>query len=303
MIASAWVDAYTLPFLSQQSIREVSAEKCAAQMSQVIRCSDYTPIDLAQPFAYRSSSCRSDQWAISCVVHTPIRVTTQDQVGHAFVFSEGEGHRAQVGNDSYKISPGAAIFIPQEVANVEVETGNYAGIAVSLTPESLAGAFNSFNPLDSHHCDQLEGLLSHPTVFSTSQHIDSILLNQFKSLVALVDSAIDADGLLPASFPLGDLLAVRIAALLVPELVWGESALHYEFLDGRADPRFDELIDYIRDHLNQPLSLTDLATKSGLSRNQLAQAFRYNFGCSAMAWIQQERAKRLNQLFFNSEAI
>ncbi len=91
MTASAWVDDCKLPCLSHQSIREASAENCAAQLSQVIRCRDYTPIDQAQPIAYRASSCRSDQCAISCVVHTPIRVTTQDQVSHAFVFPEGEG--------------------------------------------------------------------------------------------------------------------------------------------------------------------------------------------------------------------
>jgi hypothetical protein len=299
MAASAWVDAYKLPFLSQSSIREVSAENCAAHMSQVIRCNDYIPIDAAQPFAYRASSCLSGDCAISSVVHTPVRVATQDQVGHAFVFSEGEGHRARVGNDRYNIDPGAAIFIPQEVSSVEVETGNYAGIAISLTAESLAGAFNSFNPLESHHRDQLEGLLSRPAVFSPCQHPETTLLNQFKMLVALVDSAIDIHGLLPACFPLGDLLAVRIAALLMPDMVSGESVPKYEWQEGRADPRFDELIDYIRDHLSQPLSLTDLSINSGLSRSQLAQAFQHHFGCSAMTWIHQERIKMLSQVFFN----
>jgi len=269
-------------------------------MSQVIRCNDYLPIDQAQAFAYRASSCLSGDCAISSVVHTPVRVATQDQVGHAFVFSEGEGHRARVGNDRYNVDPGAAIFIPQEVSNVEVETGNYAGIAISLTAESLVEAFNSFNPLDSHHCDQLEGLLRHPIVFSPSQYPERILLNQFKSLVALVDSAVDIHGLLPASFPLGDLLAVRIAALLLPAMVCGDSVPKYECQEGRADPRFDELIDYIRDHLSQSLSLTDLSINSGLSRSQIAQAFRHHFGCSAMTWMHQERAKMLNQLFFKS---
>lgn len=300
MTASAWVDAYKLPFMSHQSIREVSAENCAAQMSQVIRCSDYTPIDQAQPFAYRASSCRFDQGALSCVVHTPIRVTTQDQASHAFVFSEGEGHRARVDGDGYTIRPGAAIFIPQEVANVEVETGNYAGIAFSLTAECLAAAFNSFKPLDSHHHDQLKGLLGHPTVFSPGNHPEKTLLQQFKSLVALLDCVMDRHGRLLVPFPIGDLLAARIVALLVPDLVCNEAALKYDFRDGRADPRFDELIDYIRAHLNQPLSLTDLSIHSGLSRSQLAQAFRYYFGCSTMTWIQQERTKSLNQLFFKS---
>ena len=86
--------------------------------------------------------------------YTPITVTTQDQVGYAIVFSDGEGHRARVGSVRYTICPGAAIFIPQGVVKVEVETGNCAGIAVGLTTESLKEAVNSCRPLDSHHHDQ-----------------------------------------------------------------------------------------------------------------------------------------------------
>ncbi len=112
-----------------------------------------------------------------------------------------------------------------------------------------------------------------------------------------MDSAIDSDGLLPACFLFDDLLAARIAALLLQELGWNESALNYEYLDGMADPRFDALIDYIRDHLGLTLRLTDLSIQSGLSRIQVAQAFRHHFACSPKRWIQLERAKVLNKQF------
>lgn len=53
--------------------------------------------------------------------------------------------------------------------------------------------------------------------------------------------------------------------------------------------RLDELCDFIRAHLDQPLNLTLLEKQSGLSARSLQLAFQKTFGISPMAWIRNAR--------------
>jgi AraC-like DNA-binding protein len=210
--------------------------------------------------------------------------------------SEGEGHRARVGNQSYRIFPGEAIFTPQQIPSVEVETGNYIGVAFSLSDACLRKAFRSLNPEDSHNDARLDMCFARPILFSPVDPLSKILLEQFKALIALIDWSVDSNGQLGASLRLDDLFAARLATLLCQSSRRHDSLCDYEVADGRADPCFDDLIDYIRENLRNPLGLSDLSERSGLSRHQLRQAFQHHFGLSPMRWIHGQRIQVLNQM-------
>jgi len=293
---ASWVDSCTLPFLGHRVSREDDPANCAKTISAVVGCSEYVAIDQEQPFCYRTSSFVSGDCAIMSVAHTPIRVATQDHHGHMFVMSEGEGHRARVDSKGYGILPGEAIFIPQQVPSVEVETGNYVGIAFSISDACLRRAIHSFNPLDSCLGDRIEILLNQPILFSPTDPSDKILIEQIKSLISLIDLSIDVNGDLCSGLCFDDLFAARVVTLLCPEGLMHDSLIDYEVTDGRADPCFDDLIDYIRHNLRTPLSLSELSERSGLSRYQLSQAFRHHFGLSPMRWIHGQRIQMLNQM-------
>jgi AraC family transcriptional activator FtrA len=80
-----------------------------------------------------------------------------------------------------------------------------------------------------------------------------------------------------------------MAALLMPELVSSDPQYASGARSANAAKLFDELIDWIRAHLSQSLSMTDLSSRSGFSRDQLVEVFWHHFGCSPMRWIQRER--------------
>jgi AraC-like DNA-binding protein len=80
-----------------------------------------------------------------------------------------------------------------------------------------------------------------------------------------------------------------MAALLLPELRW-ESPLHrLSQNEQRGRDSFDDLVDYIRLHLAEPLTLTMLEQRSHYSRRALQYAFRKRLGCTATQWIRRER--------------
>lgn len=66
--------------------------------------------------------------------------------------------------------------------------------------------------------------------------------------------------------------------------------MRYRERRGGAD--FDELVDYIRANLDQPLRLSDLEARSQFSRWALQEAFRQRLGASPMRWIREQRLQQ-----------
>jgi transcriptional regulator GlxA family with amidase domain len=80
-----------------------------------------------------------------------------------------------------------------------------------------------------------------------------------------------------------------LAAMLLPE-VRDESPLdRLTQKDRKGHDAFDELIDFIRLNLSEPLNLTMLEEYSHYSRRSLQYAFRERLGCTATQWIRSQR--------------
>jgi len=88
---------------------------------------------------------------------------------------------------------------------------------------------------------------------------------------------------------LDDVIHRTAAAMLHPALMHEEPADlgRYRQADGRSS--FDDLIDYIRAHLDQPLRLTDLEARSHYSRRALQYAFRQRLNTTPKQWIREQR--------------
>ncbi len=109
------------------------------------------------------------------------------------------------------------------------------------------------------------------------------------SLVHYIDACARVDPTLPAQLALDDVLHRQVAALLDPSLLQ-EVPADGELLHTReGKSAFDDLIDYIRDNLDQPLRLSDLEARSHYSRRSLQDAFLNKLQCSPKQWIRQQR--------------
>ena len=90
-----------------------------------------------------------------------------------------------------------------------------------------------------------------------------------------------------------------LAAMVIPELREEEPLHRVRRRDLEGRDAFDELLDWIRHNLDQPLTLTDLELRSHYSRRALQYAFRLRLGCTASQWIRQQRLDQALQRLQN----
>lgn len=101
------------------------------------------------------------------------------------------------------------------------------------------------------------------------------------SLLRYIDSCASVDPQLPMRLGLGDVILRQVACWLQPELLAAPIGQTSPPLNGRRGSAFDELLDYIRAHLDQPLQY----------------AFRDKLNTTPVQWIREQRlARAMEQL-------
>ena len=66
--------------------------------------------------------------------------------------------------------------------------------------------------------------------------------------------------------------------------------------------RLGPALDWARAHLDEPLTVQDLARESGLSARQLARRMRAEVGLAPLGWLHQQRITRAQDLLERTEA-
>ena len=112
------------------------------------------------------------------------------------------------------------------------------------------------------------------------------------SLLHTIDTSALVDPELPMCLGLEDVILRQVACWLQPELLAAPLGQACPVVDRRSRAVFDELLDYIRAHLDQPLRLSDLEARSFYSRRALQYAFRDKLNTSPVQWIREQRLSR-----------
>ncbi|WP_216902949.1 helix-turn-helix domain-containing protein [Synechococcus sp. CCY 9618] len=94
---------------------------------------------------------------------------------------------------------------------------------------------------------------------------------------------------------LDDQIYRLLAAMLLPELREEKTLDRLLHRQRQGRDAFDELIDYIRQNLGEPLNLTLLESRSHYSRRALQYAFVERMGCTATQWIRKQRLDKARE--------
>ena len=86
-----------------------------------------------------------------------------------------------------------------------------------------------------------------------------------------------------------------MVAMLLPEIRQDKTLDRLLHRQRQGRDSFDELIDYIRQNLGEPLTISDLETRSHYSSRALQYAFAERMGCTATKWIKMQRLDRARQ--------
>ncbi len=86
-----------------------------------------------------------------------------------------------------------------------------------------------------------------------------------------------------------ELIYRYLAAMLIPELQLEHALDRLLIRQREGRDAFDELIDYLKENLSEPLNLTMMESRSHYSRRAIQYAFLERMGCSATQWIRKQR--------------
>ncbi|MCT0225951.1 AraC family transcriptional regulator [Synechococcus sp. CS-1328] len=117
--------------------------------------------------------------------------------------------------------------------------------------------------------------------------------------ISLVNQLVDASPALIERLQVDERIYRLMAAMILPDLLQDSplDRLHQKDLQGRDI--FDEMIDYIKHNLAEPLNLTMLESYSHYSRRALQYAFKERLGCTATQWIRNQRLDQARRFLQN----
>jgi AraC-like DNA-binding protein len=220
-------------------------------------------------------------------IHPPLRMTVLEQSGLSVFLGYAGEQRAHQAGRRWTCRADGCLILCGEAFAWESDLGS--GLSFSLSLERLLATAQAMAGLEAAPAawsarlqrSQACGLSADPE----GAPLQALLRQEWAKADALLRySHALLDGL-----QLDDQIHRLMAALLLPELRL-ESPLHrLSQNEQRGRDSFDDLVDYIRLHLAEPLTLTMLEQRSHYSRRALQYAFRKRLGCTATQWIRRER--------------
>ena len=196
-------------------------------------------------------------------------------------------HQYQMDGRRFEFSD-SCLFIPEEVGRVHLHSSVCAAVVISFSPATLlpvAQAMAGSGGLDV----DLHAVLQRPAILDRQQdcRCDKVQQQLFEAL-SFIDRSLRLGGGLNRLLPFDDLIRRLIVLLFLPEL----------FQPTAPAPQQDvpfvhaELLEWMLEHLDEPISLTEIEQRSHYSRRSLQYAFRQRFGCGPMQWLRQQRLNK-----------
>ncbi len=184
---------------------------------------------------------------------------------------------------------GAVLFPP----GPDEASGSDSVAVLALEPEDLARAAAAMAGDREHLAQRAARAASAEELSSFPAHdLSPLQARQVHALLQHLDACLGCHPSLPAQLGLDDVLLRMVVSWLQPQLLEEQPAQRQRIRERAGGDNFDELIDYIRANLDQPLRLSDLEARSHYSKRALQYAFRERLGCTPRQWIRQQRLER-----------
>ncbi len=163
-------------------------------------------------------------------------------------------------------------------------SGRHSLVAITLPPAGVEGAAAAITGR--------AGTLRIQEGFELRSLKGGPMAGLVQSLLSSLDAVLPLGETLVGQLMGDDVLLRTAAVLLDPNLLSEEPTDLLRFRERQGRTSFDELIDFIRANLDQPLRLSDLEVRSQFSRWALQEAFRKRLNTTPMEWIREQRLQR-----------
>lgn len=265
----------------------------ASRLAQHYSLLDFGPRPgLERNFLHRSVTAAAGELILTCGYTSPIAGTIGERHGTASInFCCSGSTTYELEGRSLLINPDRPLFFSPGL-EYQYSVDHFNGLAFHVDLgrlQSTAAAIAGLGASPRRFIADLES----PKAISLDGGRRERLIGLLRRAFSLLD-----DPLLEAApelhhLGIDDLIHRTLALLLCPGLLELEEPPPRR-AGGRAGREriFEELLEWIRAHLHQPVHLTDLERRTGYSRRHLQQAFQQRFGCGPIQWIRRQRLEQ-----------
>jgi AraC-like DNA-binding protein len=258
-----------------------------AAMAPVVPLRRFQPLVREQDFHQEIGLLEINRVRLMSYVSAPalIRVEHASTVRLAATFAGRRLVRTPSGVTASQAG-GAVLFPP----GPDEASGSDSVAVVAMQPEDLARAGAAMAG-DREHLARLVAMADGFRSFQ-AHDLSPLQARQVHALLQHLDACLGCHPALPSQLGLDDVLLRMVLSWLQPQLLEEQPADSQRIRERAGRDSFDELIDYIRANLDQPLRLSDLEARSHYSSRALQYAFRERLGCTPRQWIRQQRLEK-----------
>lgn len=246
----------------------------------------------------RSSSPDSPWWhygvdialgsiLVAAGIHPPMRMVAGERPDPTLLLGYGGEQLVRQGSLLWSCPPDGCLLLCGEAYSSQ--TTLQSAVVFQLSSQRLLHTATAMAGLDQPPSPWSQAL-EHSHAWSRSGETAAAPLQALlRQSLAMANQVLSYSHALLDRLQLDDQIYRLIAALLLPDLRLESPLDRLTQKDQQGRDAFDELIDYIKLNLAQPLNLTMLESQSHYSRRALQYAFRERLGCTASQWIRSQR--------------
>jgi len=245
-------------------------------------------------FLHRSSSAVAGDMTFSCGYLSPIQGSVDDRegVGSINLCCSGDGVY-HLGRQELHINTDQPLFFSPGLG-YRYSVNYFNGVAFHFDLRRLREAAVAIAGLGASP-RRFAGRFEVPRLIAMDEARQQRLLRLLRREIALLDDPLLQEGPELSHLAIDDLIYRTLALLFCPELAVSAEADGRRSRSALRERHFEELLEWVRAHLTEPIRLTALEQRSGYSRRSLQLAFQQRFGCGPMQWVRRQRLEQARQ--------
>ncbi|MFO7628055.1 MAG: AraC family transcriptional regulator [Prochlorococcaceae cyanobacterium] len=224
---------------------------------------------------------------VAAGIHPPMRILAGERPDLTLLLGYGGEQLVQQGSRHWSCPSDGCLLLCGEAYSSE--TTLQSALTFQLSSQRLLQTATTMAGLD-HPPSPWTQAIEHSHAWCQSGEPAAAPLQALlRQSLAMANQVLSYSNALLDRLQFDDQIYRLIAALLLPDLRLESPLDRLTQKDQQGRDSFDELIDYIKLNLAQPLNLTMLESQSHYSRRALQYAFRERLGCTASQWIRSQR--------------
>ena len=277
---------FSNPLLAQLQRCE-DPRACALLLQEALPLIGLWPLEPAPSWWFYGNNVHIGSLVATAWTAKPMRATFSDRRDRIAVFGFGGEQRFRQASRIWRCGIGCCLLMAK--APCSMETSLSSAVAFTLSDEQLLHVALSMGGYDQQPAGWQDTLAQAHGWSPPTDPATPSLLAALRQTIKMAGQLSGYGRGLLESLQIDDQIHRLMAAMLLPDLREENSLDRLRHRQRQGRDAFDELIDYIKQNLGSPLTLTVLESRSHYSRRALQYAFNERMGCTATQWIKNQR--------------